>query len=120
MNKPRAWPTEIRLNPDKTVLHVSFDSNDAFALEAEYLRVESPSAEVKGHGPSQEKTVPGKRNVSMTALEPIGNYALKITFSDGHDTGLYSWDYLHKLGSQRDDIWFGYLAKLEAEGLSRD
>ncbi len=120
MNEPRAWPTEIRLNPEKTVLHVTFDTGDTFDLAAEYLRVESPSAEVKGHGPSQEKTIPGKRHVSMTALEPIGNYAVKITFSDGHDTGLFSWDYLYKLGSAHGDIWHGYLAKLEAQGLSRD
>ena len=96
----RPWPTEIRLNPAKTALTVEYDSGERFVLAAEYLRVESPSAEVQGHGAGQKQIVNGKEAVTIVALEPVGNYALRIRFDDGHDTGLYSWDYLHELGRE--------------------
>ena len=115
----KVWPTELRLRADKRCLHVAFDNGEAFDLDAEYLRVESPSAEVKGHGPGQEVTVAGKRDITITGVEPVGNYAVRIVFADGHDTGLYSWDYLHKLGSEHTDLWAAYLGKLEAEGKTR-
>ncbi len=92
------WPTEIRLMKDKRTLCVSFEDGSHFHLAAEYLRVESPSAEVKGHSPAERKTVPGKRNVTISAIDPVGNYAVKLKFDDGHDTGLFTWDYLHELG----------------------
>jgi DUF971 family protein len=116
----RPWPSELRLNPDKTALTIAFNSGESFELAAEYLRVESPSAEVKGHGPGQEVTVAGKRLVTITDLEATGNYAVRISFSDGHSTGLYSWDYLHKLGLEHDEIWQAYLDKLAKQGLGRD
>ena len=101
-------------------MSVAFDSGECFDLEAEYLRVESPSAEVKGHGPGQEQLVWGKRNVHIARLEPVGTYAVKIVFNDGHSTGLYAWSYLLKLGRERDAIWTAYLGKLAAAGLGRD
>lgn len=114
------WPTEIRLSGDKRTLSVTFDDASAYALDAEYLRVMSPSAEVQGHSPDQKKTVPGKRNVEILSVEPVGNYAVRLTFDDLHDTGLYSWVYLQKLGRERDDLWAQYLADLQAKNLSRD
>lgn len=116
----RPWPTELRLADGGTRLSVSFDNGESFDLDAEFLRVESPSAEVKGHGPGQEVTVAGKKGVTVTALEPVGNYAVRIRFDDGHATGLYSWDYLLRLGRERDTLWAAYLERLEAEGLSRE
>jgi DUF971 family protein len=104
-----SWPSEIRLNPVRDVLHVTFDSGENFALRAEYLRVESPSAEIRNHG-GPKTILKGKAAVKITALEPVGNYALRITFDDGHDSGLYSWDYLHELGAGHDAIWAAYLA----------
>ncbi|GAA0586192.1 gamma-butyrobetaine hydroxylase-like domain-containing protein [Rhizomicrobium electricum] len=103
------WPTEIRLSPDKRTLTVTFDGGDRFALPAEYLRVESPSAEVQGHRPEEKKTVEGKQNVTIAAIEPVGNYAVRIVFDDGHDTGLYAWDYLNELGRELDSRWLAYL-----------
>ena len=117
MNEP--WPEELRLGPGGRQLQVRFDSGESFGLDAEYLRVESPSAEVKGHGPGQEQLVSGKRNVSISKLEPVGTYAVKIVFSDGHSTGLYTWNYLLKLGRERDGIWAAYLDKLAAAGRTR-
>jgi DUF971 family protein len=114
-----AWPTELRLDPSKTLLTVSFDSGEQFALAAEYLRVESPSAEVQGHVASQKQIVGGKRNVKIGGLEPVGNYAIRILFDDGHDTGLYSWDYLRELGRDHDAKWAAYLRALAANGLER-
>ena len=114
-----AWPTEIRLNDDKNRLTVTFDDGKAFELPAEYLRVMSPSAEVQGHSPDQRQTVPGKQNVRVTAIEPVGRYAVRIKFDDGHDTGLYSWSYLHELGSHHDDWWQQYLDEIEEKGMSR-
>jgi DUF971 family protein len=114
-----AWPTELRLDRSKTRLTASFESGARFELPAEYLRVESPSAEVHGHSPGQKKIVGGKREVKITGLEPVGNYAVRILFDDGHDTGLYSWDYLHELGCEREKKWAAYLQALKAKRLER-
>ena len=116
----KTWPSELRVKDNGALLAITFDSGEAFKLPAEYLRVESPSAEVKGHGPGQEITVGGKRNVTIFSVEPVGNYAVRISFSDRHASGLYSWDYLYKLGTEYDKIWQAYLEKLKAEGLSRE
>lgn len=114
-----AVPTEIRLNKAERMLHVAFDDGSRFALPAEYLRVESPSAEVQGHGPDQKQVVPGKRNVAIAAIEPVGNYAVRLVFDDRHDTGIYSWEYLRELGQQHKQRWAAYLEALEVRGLSR-
>lgn len=115
-----ATPTEIRLRRAERRLEVDFDDGARFSLPAEYLRVESPSAEVQGHTPAERKTIPGRRNVSILALEPVGNYAVRILFDDSHDTGIYSWDYLHELGRTQARKWQAYLTALEDLGLSRD
>ncbi len=115
-----AWPIELRLVDDGTQLNIVFDDESGFALPAEFLRVESPSAEVKGHGAGQEKTAAGKRNVRIFSVEPVGNYAVRLIFSDGHNTGIYSWTTLHRLGSDQVSLWQNYLDKLSAESLSRD
>ncbi len=112
--------TEIRFNKARRVLEVSFDDGTQFSYPAEYLRVESPSAEVQGHSPSQKQTVPGRRHVGITAIEPVGNYAVRLVFDDLHDTGIYSWEYLQELGREYDQRWQAYLAGLDARGLSRD
>ncbi|RIA47537.1 gamma-butyrobetaine hydroxylase-like domain-containing protein [Dichotomicrobium thermohalophilum] len=112
-------PEEIRLNPDKDQLTVTFP-DATYTLTAEMLRVTSPSAEVQGHSPSERVTVGGKRDVKITRIEPVGNYAVKLVFSDGHDTGIFSWSYLRKLGVERDEIWQQYLNELAEKGLSRD
>ena len=104
-----SWPTELRLNPARDTLTIAFDNGERFALAAEYLRVESPSAEVRGHGGGPKQIVRGKQNVTITALEPVGNYAVRIHFDDGHDSGLYSWDYLGTLGRDYKSIWADYL-----------
>ena len=114
------WPLELLSRQNGRVLIIRFDTGESFDLDAEYLRVESPSAEVKGHGPGQEQLVFGKRNISMTKLEPIGTYAVRITFSDGHSTGLYTWGYLAKLGRERAAIWQAYLEKLARASRTRD
>ena len=114
------WPTELRLAPDKRSLRVSFDDGQSFDLPAEYLRVASPSAEVQGHSPSERKTVPGKKNVMIIGVEPVGNYAVKLIFDDMHDTGIFGWDYLFKLGVDQAERWGNYLAELDAKGLSRE
>lgn len=116
---PAVHPEEIRLNPDKNQLTVSFP-DASYTLSAEMLRVTSPSAEVQGHSPSERVTVGGKRDVTITRIEPVGNYAVKLIFSDGHSTGIYSWSYLRKLGTERDEIWQQYLNELSEKGLSRD
>ena len=110
---------EIRLNRADRTLHVSFDDGASFALAAEYLRVESPSAEVQGHSPSQKVTVHGKRDVVITAIESVGNYAIRLSFDDLHDTGIYTWDYLHELGVEHPRRWPAYLAALAMKGLGR-
>jgi DUF971 family protein len=117
---PKRWPTELRLSKDRRALRVTFQDGAAFDLPAEYLRVTSPSAEVQGHSPSERKTVPGKRNVEIIAVEPVGNYAVKLRFDDMHDTGIYGWTYLYELGSKQAERWQDYLAELDAKGLSRD
>lgn len=114
------WPTEIRLAKDRRTLHVSFEDGASFALSAELLRVESPSAEVQGHGPTQKKTVPGKREVEILAVEPVGHYAVKLVFDDMHDTGIFGWDYLRELGEQGEAKLSAYLDELAAKGLTRD
>ena len=114
-----AWPTELRLDKDKRVLTVTFDDGRSFALPAELLRVLSPSAEVQGHSEAQRVTVAGKKNVSIVRLEPVGNYAVRIVFDDGHDTGLFVWEYLRELGENREARWQSYLQDLAAKRLSR-
>ena len=113
------WPIELRLASAKDALTIAFDTGESFTLPVEYLRVESPSAEVQGHTAAQKKTIPGKRHVKIVSLEPVGNYAVRIGFDDGHDSGLYSWDYLHKLGREEPGKWAEYLSALKAGGLSR-
>ena len=113
------WPLELRLAKDRKSLLVQFDNSHSYSLAAEYLRVESPSAEVKGHGPGQEQLVTGKRNVSILRLEPVGTYAVRIIFDDGHDTGLFTWTYLAKLGRDHAAIWDAYLKKLATAGAAR-
>ena len=113
-------PTEIRLKRAEQRLEVDFDDASRFAFPAEFLRVESPSAEVQGHGPDERRTVPGKRHVGITGVEPVGHYAVRILFDDGHDTGIFSWDYLHQLGREQTRRWQDYLAALAAQGLSRE
>ena len=109
MSDTRPWPSELRLSPARDALTVRFEGGESFVLAAEYLRVESPSAEVRGHGGEAKKIVTGKQDVKIAALEPVGNYAVRIGFDDGHDSGLYSWDYLFKLGAEKDRIWAEYL-----------
>ncbi len=116
----RPWPTELRLAKDRKTLAVSFDNGERFALAAEYLRVTSPSAEVQGHSPDERKTVPGKRNVAILEVHPIGNYAVRLVFDDLHSTGIYSWDYLAELGREHERRWRDYVDELAAKGLSRD
>jgi DUF971 family protein len=113
------WPSELRLRKDRKALVVAFDNGQQFELPAELLRVKSPSAEVQGHSPAERQTVPGKSNVCITAVEPVGNYAVRLVFDDGHSTGLFSWAFLADLGVRRDTYWQAYLAELEAKGLSR-
>ena len=113
-------PTEINLHQVSSVLDVTFEDGRAFSLPVEYLRVYSPSAEVRGHGPGQEVLQAGKREVNISAIEPVGVYAVKLVFSDGHDTGIYSWDYLYDLGVKQEANWKSYLARLAAAGKSRD
>jgi len=114
------WPVEIRLKKEEKRLEIDFEDGRSFSLPAELLRVESPSAEVQGHGPSQKTIVTGRRHVGIMALEAVGNYALRIKFDDMHDTGIYSWQYLYKLGVTQDGVWQDYLDILTEEGLSRD
>ena len=116
----KRWPSEIRLAKDKRTLNVAFDDGSAFALPAEYLRVMSPSAEVQGHSPAERKTVPGKRNVEIIGVEPVGNYAVKLVFDDMHSTGIYSWDYLRELGGAHARYWQEYLDELAQKNLSRE
>ena len=114
------WPSEIRLNSARDTLNVTFDNGEKVALPAEYLRVSSPSAEVQGHSPAERKVLGGKRHVLITSVEPVGNYAVRLIFSDGHSTGLYTWTYLLELGREKEQLWAKYLEELAARGLSRD
>lgn len=114
------WPTELRVSGDRKTLTIGFNNGETHELSAEYLRVCSPSAEVKGHAPSQKQTVPGKRHVEIMKIEPVGNYAVRIHFDDMHNSGIYSWTYFRELGTRRDEHWGVYLRDLEAKGLGRD
>jgi len=114
------WPLEIRLKTAEKLLEIDFDDGSHFRFPAELLRVESPSAEVQGHGPSQKQIVAGRRHVGILALEPVGNYAIRIKFDDLHDTGIFSWAYLYELGRKQDELWANYLKALAARGLSRE
>ena len=114
------WPVEIRLKQHEKTLEIDFDDGSKFRLPAELLRVESPSAEVQGHGPSQKQIVAGRAHVGILELEPVGNYAIRIKFDDLHDTGIFSWTYLYELGRRQDELWAGYLKALAERGLSRE
>lgn len=114
------WPTDIRYDKSRKSLTLVFNDGLTFELPAELLRVESPSAEVQGHGPGQKHLVTGRRHVGITAIEPVGRYAIRLIFDDLHDTGLYSWRYLRDLGQRREAIWQDYLARLTAAGATRD
>jgi DUF971 family protein len=113
------YPTDIRLLRASRLLEVAFDDGTCFKLPCEYLRVYSPSAEVRGHGPGQEVLQLGKENVNITAIEPVGNYAVKLYFDDGHNTGIYSWEWLYTLGTQQEARWQDYLAQLARAGYQR-
>ena len=115
-----SWPTELRLNPEKTALRVAFAGGIAESIPAELLRVMSPSAEVQGHSPAERKLVSGKRDVTIQKIEPVGNYAVRLVFSDGHDTGLFTWPYLYDMAQRKTEHWDGYLKEIEAAGLSRE
>jgi DUF971 family protein len=114
------WPVELRLKKAEKLLEVVFDDGSRFSLPAEYLRVESPSAEVQGHGPGQKTLVAGRAHVGIIGLEAVGNYAVRITFDDLHNTGIYSWAYLYQLGVEREKRWRAYLDGLAANGLGRE
>jgi DUF971 family protein len=120
MTQHAPHPTEITLHQASRELEIAFDDGNRFRLTCEFLRIHSPSAEVRGHGPGQEILQVGKRQVSITAIESVGTYAVKLVFSDGHDTGLYAWDYLHDLGVNQQQYWQTYLTRLERAGASRD
>lgn len=120
LDKHTPVPTEIKLHKQSKLIEVSFADGANFKLPYEYLRVYSPSAEVRGHGPGQETLQTGKRNVDITNLAAVGNYAVQPTFSDGHDTGIYSWDLLYDLGINQESYWQAYLTRLEAAGENRD
>ncbi len=114
------WPAEIRLKRAEKMLESEFDDGSTFAYPAEYLRVESPSAEVQGHGPGQKQIVAQRRHVGIIDVEPVGHYAIRIRFDDLHDTGIYSWQYLYELGENKEPTWQAYLDALAARNLSRD
>ena len=117
-NKP--VPTQIELHQKSRVLEIAFDDGKRFSLPFEFLRVHSPSAEVRGHGPGQEVLQVGKKDVDITAVEPVGSYAVQLVFSDGHDSGLYSWNYLYDMGANQDAMWKHYLERMQAAGASRE
>ncbi|UCV28443.1 gamma-butyrobetaine hydroxylase-like domain-containing protein [Ferribacterium limneticum] len=113
-------PSEIKLHQKSRRLELIYENGVAYSLDFEYLRVYTPSAEARGHGPGQETLQTGKRNVGIERIEPVGTYALRLVFSDGHDSGLYSWDMLYNLGKHHDELWQEYLKQIESQGLSRD
>ena len=117
---PAPWPTELRVSPDRTAMTVGFDDGQSFEIPAELLRVESPSAEVQGHSPTQKQLVAGKRNVKLVKADPNGNYAVRLHFDDSHSTGIFSWRYLRFLGENRETLMADYLDALDEAGLSRD
>ena len=118
--KYEPWPEEIRVCEEGTALALSFDNGEKFSISAELLRVESPSAEVQGHGPNEKTILSGKLGITILAVEQVGNYAVKIRFDDAHDTGIYSWKYLYNLGKKKLEIWDKYLEQLSLKGLSRN
>jgi len=120
MSTAAPWPVELRLKRAEKRLEIRFDDGKEFSLPAEYLRVESPSAEVQGHGPGEKIVVAGRAHVGIMELEPVGNYAVRIKFDDLHDTGIFSWEYLYQLGAEQDKRWRAYLAALAMKGLSRE
>jgi DUF971 family protein len=120
VTETQAWPSELRLHKDRKTLTVTFDGGARFDLAAEYLRVKSPSAEVQGHSPDERKTVPGKHNVGIMEVLPVGNYAVRLVFDDMHSTGIFGWDYLLDLGRNHARYWQEYLDELAAKNLSRE
>lgn len=119
-SEDQPWPTETRLHRDRSALTVAFDTGERFTFPAEYLRVRSPSAEVQGHAPDQRRTVPGKRRVRIDDVQPVGNYAVRLVFDDGHATGIFSWRYFMENGRRQQEYWRAYLDELAAKGLGRD
>ena len=119
LDKTTPSPTEIKLHQKSRVLEIAFEDGKRFRLPFEFLRVYSPSAEVRGHGPGQETLQVGKKEVEINNVEPVGSYALQLVFSDGHDSGLYSWNYLYELGANQDTMWKHYLERMQAAGASR-
>ncbi|MFZ2102667.1 MAG: DUF971 domain-containing protein [Oricola sp.] len=119
MTDTAIWPTELRVSKDRRELTVAFNSGDTYTVSAEMLRVMSPSAEVQGHSAEQRVTVGGKQNVAIMEMKPVGNYAVRIAFDDMHDTGIFTWTYLHALGAEKDRLWNAYLDELKEKGLSR-
>jgi DUF971 family protein len=120
MSEKQPWPKQIRLRKDRKTLAIGFDDGVDHELPAELLRVLSPSAEVQGHSPEQRKTVGGKKDVTITAVDRVGNYAIRLTFDDRHSTGIYSWSYLRRLGDEQEQLWRTYRDELKAKGLSRE
>lgn len=120
MERDTPIPSEIKLHQKSRRLEIAYENGEVYSLDFEYLRVYTPSAEARGHGPGQETLQTGKRNVDVERIEPVGSYALRLVFSDGHDSGLYSWDLLHNLGKHHVELWQEYLNQIEAQGLSRD
>jgi len=120
MTDAQLWPTELRLHKDRKTLTVSFENGESFDLAAEYLRVKSPSAEVQGHSPDERKLVPGKKNVMILEVQPVGNYAVRLVFDDLHTTGIFSWDYLLELGRAHTRYWQEYLDELAQKNQSRE
>ncbi len=120
LNKEVPQPTEIRLHQASRVLEIAYADGRKFKLPCEFLRVYSPSAEVRGHGPGQEVLQTGKKDIAITKIEPVGNYAVQLTFSDGHDTGIYSWDLLYEYGARQNEMWQQYLKRMEEAGASRE
>lgn len=120
LNKSVPQPTEIKLHQKSRILEIAFSDGKTFQLPCEFLRVYSPSAEVRGHGPGQEVLQVGKKNVEIQKIDPVGSYAIQLTFSDSHDTGLYSWDLLYDYGMRQDEMWQQYLKRMEEAGASRE
>jgi DUF971 family protein len=120
LDKNGASPTEIKLHQKSRILEISFANGKTFQLPCEFLRVYSPSAEVRGHGPGQEVLQVGKKNVEIKKIEPVGTYAIQFTFSDGHDTGIYSWDLLYDYGLHQEEMWRHYVKRMEEAGVSRE
>lgn len=120
LNKSVPQPTEIKLHQKSRLLEIAFSDGKTFQLPCEFLRVYSPSAEVRGHGPGQEVLQVGKKNVEIQKIEPVGSYAIQLTFSDSHDTGIYSWDLLYDYGMRQDEMWQHYLKRMEDAGASRE